>query len=292
MFMTAVGKEQKVRVKYMERTYKAKNGVVEKVRFAAPVSTRLRSSKTKRSTPRKQESNKNQAIHILGRVLNNNFSAGDLLLTLTYDEEAYDKMRKAALAELPQNAHRETRLNALMDAADKAAKRFLRRLKDNGMRGAKTVLVTADMDGTTGELVRVHHHLVIAGAGTALERTESGMLLKLPNGRTLADVWGQGSADWELLRAGSYSKLAGYLIRQVRHRANRKRYTCSRNMEPIEYAEREIAAIGQEIRVPAGSVVEERQKSMDCVAQYVRYIPPAKKEKRGGHKRGGGADGV
>ena len=37
----------------------------------------------------------NQAIHILGRVLNNNFSAGDLLLTLTYDEEAYDKMRKA-----------------------------------------------------------------------------------------------------------------------------------------------------------------------------------------------------
>ena len=83
-------------MKIMERIYRAKNGVVERTRFYVGDTAQPRTGKKNASTPRKQEANKNRAAHVLGRILNNNFSQGDLAIELTFDNKAFRALRSAA----------------------------------------------------------------------------------------------------------------------------------------------------------------------------------------------------
>ena len=81
----------------MERTYRCKNGVVEKTRYHVGDNARPRGRKTGVTTPRQQEQNFNTAVRRLARLLNCNCTADKgLLVTLRFADEGIDKLRETA----------------------------------------------------------------------------------------------------------------------------------------------------------------------------------------------------
>lgn len=268
--------------KLMRRIYRAKNGVEEVTQYYVPSSAKPRTGKRNASSERKQEQNKNSAAHILGRIINNNFSQGDLLLSPGYDKAAYRDIQRRALAKLPKrHTHEDTR-NAILAEVDADATNFIRRIKAAGAKDLKYIICPSDMDGTTGKEVRAHIHIIISANQFQLVQKKLTI-----NGKTLENLWGKAlSVEYEFLRGGSYNKLAAYLIRQTRTIPNRKKYRTSRTLEKIEPEEFEVPILcaDDEIAIPSGAVIEERQFSAETSMQYVRYIPKPKPPKAGGHK--------
>lgn len=258
--------------KVMERVYRARNGTTEITRFWVSDQARPRTGKKAASTPRKQEANRNQAIHVLGRLLNNNFEQGDLFLSPGYDAKAFRELRRRAYAGLKKSAKREEKRDAILAEAEKDGRNFIRRLREAGAKGLRYVLVPSDVNPDTGEEVQVHLHLVISG--DQFQLVNKALTLQ---GRTLVELWGRAqSVEYEFLRGGSYNKLAAYLIRNTRDIKNRKRYTTSRNLErivPEEYETTESPA--EDFRIPAGASVEEWQRdpAVNRAMQYVRFMP-------------------
>lgn len=137
----------------------------------------------------------------------------------------------------------------------------------------RTFAVTADMDGETGELVRVHHHVVVNAAAA----------------QAIADRWSHGIVHTEnLYKQDDYTTLAAYLLGQVRHREGKKKYSCSRNMVKPKVEEQVLAeAPDNEIRVQPGAKVLDRTPYREgTLSQYVRYKRKPRVAKRGGHKLG------
>lgn len=258
--------------KCMERIYRAANGVVEMTRFWVSDQATPRTGKKNASTPRKQEANKNQAIHVLGRILNHNFSQGDLFLSPGYDAAAFRELRRRAYASLPKYAKREAKRDAILAEAEKDGKLFLRRLREAGAKNLRYVLVASDLDGSTGEEVNAHLHIVISGDQFELKNKQLTL-----GGRTLPEIWGRaGSVEYEFLRGGSYGKLAAYLLRQTRAIPNRKKYSCSRNLARIEPEEYDVNLTpADDFTPPAGATVEEWQRdpATNRAMQYIRYVP-------------------
>lgn len=278
----------------MERKYVCKNGVVERTRYLVPDRARARGKKKKGNTSfRKQEANFNNAIRRLARILNCNFShENGLLLTLDYADKALDRLigkldtedqktlralrlpvgevgtwekpekaRKQVLAEAADRA-----LSALKDAAEPELTNYLRRLRRKKVATIKLVSVTSDIDERTGELVRVHHHIVLQITGNANADTVSWDILR--------GAWTNGGVNIrQLRRQRDYTPIAIYLLRQVRRKPDAKAYRVSRGMELPEISEREVLGHA-EIKAPAGAVVVERSEfSVENVTQYIRYIP-------------------
>lgn len=277
--------------KRMRRLYRAKNGVVDGSDFWISDSAQPRRGKAKASTARKQEANRNQAVHILARKLNNNFRQGDLFFTLTYSDRDFRDLRSRAYAGLPKGSRekKEIKRDAILFEAEKDGKLLIRRIREIGAKNCKYVLVGSDMDGDTKDEARVHLHLILSGEAFQLRdralamRPESG-------GRTMEELWGRGKIDYEFLRGGSYNRLAAYLIRQTRDIKNHKKYVCSRNLEAIEYEEYELEPDHEPLRAPAGAQVEEYQNDPTNPhgMVYIRYIEPAAPEKKtSGRKRKG-----
>lgn len=121
------------------------------------------------------------------------------------------------------------------------------------------VAVTSDMDGDTGETVRVHHHLVVDQAVRDV----------------FVEKWaGLGGVDWKPLSPQmDYTPLASYLIRQVRRVPDHKKYISSRNLLRVEPKDR-IAMSEAEVRVPKGGVLLFREAYHPGLSQYIRYILP------------------
>lgn len=276
-------------MKIMERIYRARNGVVERTRFYVGDTAQPRTGKRNASTPRKQEANRNRAAHVLGRLLNNNFSQGDLAIELTFDGSSFRAIRSAAYGKLAKGARekKEVKRDAIWDAAKKEGESFIRRLRKAGAEDLRYVMVPSDMDGSTGKEARIHLHLVISGDSFVLEDK------KLRIGElTLEEIWGKGIVSYEFLRGGSYNKLAAYLIRQTREIRNRKKYTSSRNLEqiePEEFLTNETPS--DDFKTPKGYRREEWQggDSDRRMMQYARYVPepgtaprPARRRKGGG----------
>ena len=150
------------------------------------------------SGEKKQENNRQQAVLALARLLNCNYTHGDALLTLTFIDEALE------------------RCGGTFEGAVKEAKNFLdriaRRMKKHGDI-LKWVLVPSEVDGETGETVRLHCHIVINSAGLRMEDRTFTLY-----GEPLDDTWGRGTVDVQLLRdQKDYYPLALYLIRQARN---------------------------------------------------------------------------
>lgn len=257
--------------KCMERVYRARNGVEERTRFWVSDQARPRTGR-KASTPRKQEANRHQAIHVLGRLLNNNFEQGDLFLSPGYDGRAFRELRRRAYAGLKKSAKPEEKRNAILAEAEKDGRNFIRRLREAGARDLRYVLVPSDVNPDTGDPVQVHLHIVVSG--DQFQLVHKALTLQ---GRTLVELWGRSqSVEYEFLRGGSYNKLAAYLIRNTRDIKDRKRYTTSRNLDrivPEEYETTESPA--EDFRIPAGATVEEWQRdpAVNRAMQYVRYVP-------------------
>lgn len=235
---------------------------------------------------KKQENNRQQAILALARTLNCNYSHGDGYLTLSFTDDAL------------------AACGGTLEGAKKAGRKFLGRvayrMKKHG-EVLKWVLVPSELDGETGELVRVHIHVVISGHGL---RLEDGVFYLYDE--KLEDVWGNGEVDVQILRRQKdYYPLARYLILQARGAADEKKYSVSRNMVKPK-VEHLYTWSPSPLRVPAGaSALPGTRYDPETGVNFVRYIPaqrdPARKV--GGSKEmaiayagepmvGGDGDGV
>lgn len=235
---------------------------------------------------KKQENNRQQAILTLARTLNCNYSHGDGYLTLSFADEAL------------------AACGGTLEGAKKAGRKFLDRvgyrMKKHG-EVLKWVLVPSELDGETGELVRVHVHVVISGHGL---RLEDGVFYLYDE--KLEDVWGNGEVDVQILRRQKdYYPLARYLIMQARGVADEKKYSVSRNMVKPR-VEHLYTYSPAPLRVPAGaSALPGTRYDPEAGVNFVRYIPAQRDpaQKVGGSKEmavayagepleGGDGDGV
>lgn len=251
----------------MKRKYICTNGVTEVSVYpvgdnqaGSPRWHRVKSKEDKR------DENARQAVRAAARVLNCNYTAEDMLLTLTYTDEAYEDLFDGLTVDEVLEKAKPVAAKRL----DRARKNFRKHSDGNGM---KTFCVTADMDGETGELVRVHHHVVVTAA--AAEAVEH--------------AWCYGLVHKEhLYKQDDYTPLAAYLLEQVRYQEGRKKYACSQNMTKPKIEEQLLETVpDNEIKVQPGAKVLDRTPYREgMVSQYVRYKRKERTPKRGGHKIG------
>ena len=249
----------------MQRKYICTNGVVEVTRYTVGDKTEPTGGKWRRAKNQddKRDENARQAIRVAARILNCNFTPEDHLVTLTYSDESWDRLFAGMDPDECWDAAKKAAASKL-DQIRKAAKR-----KNIEMR---TLCVTADMDQETGELVRVHHHVVVTAKAAEL----------------LHEKWGYGLVHTEhLYSQDDYTPMAAYLLGQVRHMENRKKYSCSRNMVQPKVEEMVLDKNpDNEIKVQPGAKVLDRTPYREGVAsQYVRYKRKPATRKRGGHKQ-------
>lgn len=250
------------------RTYEA-GTVGEKTKFWVPgqrPSGKLR--KRDRDAIRKQAQNEYSSVKQLARVLNANFSHNGVVLGLDYSENGMKKLHKwLQKNNVDLGAMDEAQaLDALWHAADHELWNCLRRVKrrcDKAGVQLKAAYITSDMDGDTGETVRVHHHLVINREAKD----------------AFVDAWNKlGSTDWEKMwdNQDDRTPIAEYFIKQVRHVPDAKKYRSTRNLIRPVPKDRE-ALSDAELRVPKGGrLLYRREFTRPGQAQYIRYVLPPK----------------
>lgn len=267
------------------RTYEA-GAIGEKTKFFVPGkrAENGKLSRRQKNAIRKQEQNEYASQKALARVLNANFGAGDLFLGLDYSDEGMKKIldwgRKHGL---PVDAEDETlRQDAIWEAAahelDIALRRVRRKLDREGVE-LKTVYITSDMNGETGEIVRVHHHLIVnGGVQDAFVKAW--------------EKYGLGGVSWTQLWDNQLDRtpLAEYLLKQVRRIPDAKKYRSTRNLiRPVPKTR--VVYTDNELLVPKGGKLIFRQEmkaggrvsasDLNRQAQYIRYILPEKKRLSG-----------
>lgn len=258
---------------WVVRTYES-GAVGEKTKFwvkgARPSS---RSRRKERSEIKKQEQNEYAAQKQMARLLNANFHQGDLLLGLDYSPAGMERLEKYIAAHpfpIRESGNVEAdHMEQLRQAADREMRLCLRRVKRELAKDGidlKYVAITSDMDGDTGEAVRVHHHLVV--------------------NREARDAF---TGKWEALGGVAWSPLSGqldytaiaeYFIRQVRRVPDAKKYISSRNLVRPQPKDR-IVISDAEIRVPKGGKLLARNAFRPGCAQYIRYILPPERRSGG-----------
>ena len=264
---------------WVVRTWEAGN-IGEKTKFWVPgARPERRAPRREKQEAKKQAQNAYNAERRLARELNANFREGDWLLGLDYGPAGLDRVNRRAaqlLADQPEDPdcpmtpeeRAETEQTAVWNAARKEAENCLRRvrrqLEKDGIE-LKYAIVTSDMDGDTGEMVRVHHHLVINREARD----------------AFVSKWAElGHVAWSPLSGqDDYTQIAAYMIRQVRHVDDAKKYITSRNLIRPQPKDR-IAVSDAELRVPKGGELLHRSEWQPGRAQYIRYVLPEGKKKR------------
>lgn len=206
---------------------------------------------------RKAAQHLSDAIKSVAREMNANFREGDILLGLDYDDRHLDKLR--ARIKDWDSLSLEDQIAAEFMEARKECTRFIQRLKyraDKAGIELKYISVTSDTDGESGEVKRVHHHLVI-------NREARDLVLQ---------AWKNGGVDYEPLSAQpDYTPVAAYLIRQVRHVKDAKKYVSSRNLIRPEPKD-QIAKGPGVLRAPRGALLLDAGKNIPGQPQYIRYV--------------------
>lgn len=208
------------------------------------------------SSAQKLDDNEKDAVKRLARLFNCNCAYGDLLLTPKYDGEGYARLEKWARENLRDGESWE---DAVVRAAEREGSLYLdrvrRELKKQGVE-CWYILLTSDMDGETGELVRPHHHLVIPRVSF----------------EAAAKLWTLGTVDYQILKdQEDYTALAVYLCKQVRRRPDAKKWTCSRNLKRPAVSTR-WAKAGEELRPERGTVLVDRNQWEPGKPQYIRFV--------------------
>lgn len=265
----------------MRRKYICTNGVVEVTQFVVgDKQTGGRKWHRAKSQEDKRDENARQAVRVAARILNCNYCQEDALLTMTYSDEEHARLfagldpdetlekAKKVLSGVLEKVRKELKNGRIATSATPP-----RNDREKSAADMRTFAVTADMDGETGELVRVHHHVVVTSAAA----------------QSIAERWSHGIVHTEsLYKQDDYTPLATYLLGQVRHREGKKKYSCSRNMVKPKVEEQVLAeAPDNEIRVQPGAKVLDRTPYREgTLSQYVRYKRKPRAAKRGGHKEG------
>lgn len=263
---------------FVIRTYEA-GDVGEKTKFFVPGKRPEtgRLSRRQKNAMKKQEQNEYSAQKALARLINANFRAGDLFLGLDYSDKGLEKIKAWGRTHgLPIDSDSaEDSQNAIWEAAahelDNALRRVKRKLDKRGIE-LKAIYCTSDMDGETGEIVRVHHHLIVtAGVQDAF--------------LAAWEQYGLGSVSWTPLWGNQIdrTRLAKYIIDQVRRIPDAKKYRSTRNLQRPVPTDR-IVTTDNELLVPRGGKLIFRQEYQNSLnareeyrnyqPQYIRYITP------------------
>lgn len=264
---------------FVIRTIEA-GDIGEKTKFFVPGKRpeNGRLSRRQKNAIRKQEQNEYSAQKRLARSINANFRSGDLFMGLDYGEAGMKRILKWGREKgLPVDSEDEgEKQNAIWEAAahelDIALRRVKRALGKEGTE-LKAIYCTSDMDGDTGELVRVHHHLIVnAGVQQAFLQAW--------------EKYGLGNVSWTPLYANQIDRtpLAEYIIRQVRRIPDAKKYRCTRNLKQPKVKREIFSDKDNELAVPRGGKLiyraenknrgDLRENYRNYHSQYIRYITP------------------
>lgn len=257
---------------WVTRTYQA-GRVWEKSKYFVPGTRPTGKNRRKqRDAIRKQEQNEYATVKALARLINANFDHEDLVMGLDYSEDGMEKILSWGRSHgLPVDSEDEAeRMNAVWEAADHEMGNCLRRvqyrMKKQGME-LKAAYITSDMNGETGETVRVHHHMVVNGASK----------------EAFMDAWKElGGVDYTRMYENQDDRtpIAEYFIKQVRRIPDAKKFRSTRNLVRPKPEDR-IALSDAEIRVPKGGKLLFRAAYGKGQPQYIRYVMP-KTEPGGG----------
>lgn len=248
------------------RTYQA-GRIGEKIKYWVPGKKPSRSQRRIKSDIRKQQQNENDATKRVARIINENFCGGDVFDALTYSDDSYICM----LDGMPDGLDEDTRRDFVYKQAEHELDLFLRRgryaCKKAGVE-FKYFAITSDMDGETGETVRIHHHIIVSKEVKAIIRP----------------LWNNGTivknAVWH---EDDHFGLAKYLMDQVRRIPDAKKYKRSRNLVVPEPKDR-IALTGKEVQPPKGTSIIYRSTFIPGRPQYIRYVLPKEGKASGGAK--------
>lgn len=251
---------------WVVRTY-VSGAVGEKTKFwvqgTRPTS---RSRRKERSEIKKQEQNEYAAQKQMARLLNANFCQGDQLLGLDYAPAGLARLEAYIAAHpfpIQESGNDEAdHMEQLRLAADREMRLCLRRVKRELAKDGielKYIAITSDMDGDTGEAVRVHHHLVVNREARD----------------AFAEKWAElGGVAWSPLSGQpDYTAIAEYFIRQVRRVPDAKKYVSSRNLVRPQPKDRAVLS-DAELRVPKGGRLLFRNEFKPGRPQYIRYVLP------------------
>lgn len=238
------------------RTYTA-GRVVEKTKYWVPGEKPTRSKRKMKSDIKKQQHNGTCAVRELARTLNANFKKGDIFLGLDYSDDGERKIK--------QSAEKIKTDNAEYLAAQHEMKLFIRRVaRDCKAQKIRFdyAAVTSDMDGETGESVRVHHHLVVNQEALEICKKQ----------------WRMGGVHYNYLSGqADYTPIAEYMLRQVRHIPDAKKYVSSRGLiRPVP--KDRIALSNAELRPSKGSTLVFRSEFRPDIPQYIRFIKAEKQD--------------
>lgn len=238
------------------RKYRA-GRIGETVKYWIPGRKPTRSERRLKSDLRKLASNGRSAERSVARRIHENFLPGkDMLVGLDYSPESYTKKFGSSPDRECGPEERDRIWIAARHQVELCIRRAARRCRQQGVP-FRYIAFTSDMDGETGEAVRVHHHLIVNGEAVEIVR----------------QAWGLGGVDWEALWGNDQSDLAAYLVRQVRQISNMAKYIPSRNLRRPKPKDR-IAVNGAEVRVPKGAQLLYRAPYRPGQAQYIRYLLP------------------
>lgn len=250
---------------WVVRTYEA-GAVGEKTKFWIQGSPAARSKRKEHSEIKKQEQNEYSAQKQLARLINANFHQGDLLMGLDYSKEGMERLERYIAEHHIQVEGCEDEEAAQMERIRQAAERELRlclRRVKRELAGVgaelKCIAITSDMDGDTGEAVRVHHHLIVPAQAR----------------EAFVKKWKElGGVDWSpLSNQIDYTPIAEYFLRQVRRVPDAKKYISTRNLVRPQPKDR-VATSEAEIRVPKGGKLLFRNAFRPGLPQYIRYMLP------------------
>lgn len=185
------------------------------------------------------------------RMVNANFGAGDLFITLTYDPE---------------------RQPADSTAAQRDIRNYLRRLARRRARlGLPELKYIYTTECTTGILgTRYHHHLITNG-GISRDEAEA--------------IWKKGNANSRICRTDNtgLTGLAHYMTKrkETQEKARRHGFACSRNLRQprITTADHKIgparmARIAEDMQEHGREIIEQLYPGFVCIERpEVRYSP-------------------
>lgn len=252
---------------WVVRTYEA-GQVGEKTKYFVLGDRTRRNRRKEESSIKKQEQNEYSAKKRLARLINANFTHGDILLGLDYSDASYKKLERSARKAAPDydSLPEDDQLRCIREAAAQEMVNYLRRVKralekEGRADELKYIAITSDMDGDTKETVRVHHHLIVPASCEHIVRMK----------------WGHGGTYCKpLSKQEDYMPIAEYLIAQVRGTLNAKKFVSSRNLIRPQPKDR-VAVSDAEIRVPRNCKLIQRAEYKRGAPQYIRYILPEKK---------------
>lgn len=214
-------------------------------RGSAHDSPRTRAGKRRLSSEAQQRINLKHSYQKLELMIAANFRPGDLMVTLTYDEDSLPRSRTAATAKLK-------RFRADLKAARKAA-------------GRPEPVMIFNTENAFGE-GRWHHHIILNNVGEDYE--------------DLRRLWPWGSSleirRIKLDREHSFEGVARYLCKEARERPGLRSWSYTRNCKRPEIETFPVPDDQAQLQPPKGALVYEdaREQNEYGSWRYVKYLAP------------------